>query len=55
LTGVSLPAPAIRLLDTASPNAIPDAMKTLGLTLNARTAPPEAVVIDSAEKTPTEH
>jgi len=54
-TGVSLPAPAMRLLDTASPGAIPDALKTLGLSLNARKAPLEVVVIDSAEKTPTEN
>ncbi len=53
--GVSLPAPAMRLLDSASPSAIPDAMKTLGLTLNGRKAPLEVVVIDSAEKTPTDN
>jgi len=53
--GVSLPAPAIRLLDTASPNAIPDALKALGLSLNARKAPLDVVVIDSAEKTPTDN
>ena len=53
--GVALPAPAMRLLDTASPNAIPDALKALGLSLNARKAPLEVVVIDSAEKTPTDN
>jgi uncharacterized protein (TIGR03435 family) len=53
--GVSLPAQAMRLLDSASPNAIPDALKALGLSLDSRRAPIDVVVIDSADKTPTEN
>jgi uncharacterized protein (TIGR03435 family) len=53
--GVSLPAQAMRLLDSASPNAIPDALKALGLSLDSRRAPIEVVVIDSADKAPTEN
>jgi uncharacterized protein (TIGR03435 family) len=53
--GVSLPAPAMRLLDAGSPNAIPDALKELGISLEARRAPLEVLVVDSAEKTPTEN
>jgi len=53
--GVSLPAQAMRLLDSASPNAIPDALKALGLSLDSKRAPIDVVVIDSADKTPTEN
>ncbi len=53
--GIALPAPAMRLLDTASPNAIPDAMKTLGLSLRSTKAPLDVLVVDSMEKTPTEN
>lgn len=53
--GVNLPAPAMRLLDTASPNAIPDAMKVLGLSLRGTRAPLDFLVVDSVEKTPTEN
>jgi uncharacterized protein (TIGR03435 family) len=53
--GVSLPAPAMRLLDSASPNAIPDALKALGLSLDSKRAPIDVVVIDSADKSPTEN
>jgi uncharacterized protein (TIGR03435 family) len=53
--GVTLPAPAMRLLDTASPNAIPDALKALGLSMKSTKAPLEVVVVDSMEKAPTEN
>jgi len=53
--GVSLPAAALHLLDTASPAAVPDALKALGLALQARRAPLEVVVIDSIDRTPTEN
>lgn len=53
--GVSLPAPAMRLLDTASPNAVPDAMKVLGLSLRATKAPLEFVVVDSLDRMPTDN
>ena len=53
--GVSLPAPALRLLETASVAAIPDAMKSFGLALQPRRAPLEVVVIDSLDKAPTDN
>ena len=53
--GVSLPAPAMRLLDAGSLNAIPDALKGLGISLQGKRAPLEVLVVDSAEKTPTEN
>jgi len=53
--GVPLPAPAMRLLDTASPNAIPDALKALGLSMKSTKAPLEVVVVDDARRTPTEN
>jgi uncharacterized protein (TIGR03435 family) len=51
--GVSLPAPALRLLDTASPAAVSDALKTLGLSLRPQRAPLEVLVIDSMDRKPT--
>jgi uncharacterized protein (TIGR03435 family) len=53
--GVSLPAAALRLLDTASPAAVPDALKALGLPLQQRRAPLEVVVIDSIDRTSTDN
>ena len=53
--GVSLPAPALRLLDTASGAAVPDALKTLGISLDARKLPMEVLVIDSIDRMPTEN
>lgn len=53
--GVTLPPQALRLLDTASPAAVPDALEQLGLTLQQRRAPLEVVVIDSIDRTPTEN
>jgi uncharacterized protein (TIGR03435 family) len=53
--GISLPAPALRLLDTASLAAVPDALKTLGLSLRAQRAPLDVLVIDAIDRTPTEN
>lgn len=53
--GISLPPQATQLLDTASPAAVPDAVRSLGLTLTSRRAPLDVLVIDSIEKVPTEN
>jgi hypothetical protein len=53
--GVSLPAPALRLLDTASGAAVPDALKTLGISLERRKLPLEVLVIDSVDRMPTDN
>jgi len=53
--GVSLPPQALRLLDGASTPSLFDAMQKLGLKLDARKAPLDVVVIDSARKTPTDN
>jgi uncharacterized protein (TIGR03435 family) len=52
--GVPLPAAAMRLLDGASNSAVPDALRTLGVSLQARRLPVEVIVIDSIDRTPTE-
>jgi uncharacterized protein (TIGR03435 family) len=53
--GVVLPPQALGLLDTASNASLSDAMKKLGLTLEAKRAPMEILVIDQLQKTPTEN
>jgi uncharacterized protein (TIGR03435 family) len=53
--GVPMPPQALQRLDTASPAAVPDALKSLGLSLTQRRAPLEVLVIDSIEKLPTEN
>jgi len=53
--GMAVPPAALRRLETASPSAIPDALKSFGLSLEARRAPLEVVVIDSADRLPTEN
>jgi len=53
--GVSLPPQALRLLDGASTPSLFDAMQKVGLKLDARKAPLDVVVIDSARKTPTDN
>jgi uncharacterized protein (TIGR03435 family) len=53
--GIPMPPQALQRLDTASPAAVPDALKSVGLSLNARRAPLEVLVIDSMEKLPTEN
>jgi len=51
--GVQLPPEAMRLLDNASDSSLYSALQSLGLKLEPRKAPIEAVVIDSIDKTPT--
>jgi uncharacterized protein (TIGR03435 family) len=53
--GISLPAPALRMLDTATIGSVPDALKKLGLSLQGRREPLEVLVVDSMEKLPTEN
>jgi uncharacterized protein (TIGR03435 family) len=53
--GVSLPPQALNLLDGATPISLFDALEKLGLKLDARKAPLDVIVVDSARKTPTEN
>jgi len=53
--GVPLPGPALRLLETGSNSAVPDALKTLGISLQAKKLPMEVVAIDSIDRIPTEN
>jgi len=46
---------ALRRLDTASPSAVPDALKTLGLSLRPQRAPLDVLVIDSIDRMPTDN
>jgi len=56
VAGVSLPAPVLRVLDNAtSPESLFQGLEKLGLKLEARKAPLDALIIDSALKTPTEN
>lgn len=54
-SGASLPPQALQLLDQASPAAVPDALKGLGLSLAGRRAPIDVLVIDSIERMPTDN
>jgi len=53
--GVSLPPQALQLAEAASLDSLFNAVEKLGLKLEARKAPIEVLVIDRAEKTPTEN
>jgi uncharacterized protein (TIGR03435 family) len=53
--GVQLPPEALRLLDGASESSLHTALQGLGLKLEPRKAPIEMLIIDHAEKTPTEN
>jgi uncharacterized protein (TIGR03435 family) len=53
--GVPLPPQALALLDTASIGSLINSMKKAGLSLEARRAPLEVIVIDSMQKTPSEN
>lgn len=53
--GVPLPPQALRLLDNASPDTLSGPLSKFGLTFEARRAPLEVIVIDSALKAPTEN
>jgi uncharacterized protein (TIGR03435 family) len=53
--GVTLPPQALRLLDNASPDTLSAPLSRFGLTFDARRAPLEVIVVDSASRTPTEN
>ena len=53
--GVSLPPEALRLLDGASDSGLQTALQTFGLRLDPRKAPIDMLIIDHAEKAPTEN
>lgn len=52
--GVQLPPQALQFL-SSSPDSLFSAVQLVGLKLDARKAPLDVIVIDSAEKTPTEN
>ena len=52
--GISLPPQAMALLDRPSLGSVPEGLKTLGLSLEARRAPLDILVVDSMEKAPTD-
>ncbi|HEY1302633.1 MAG TPA: TIGR03435 family protein [Vicinamibacterales bacterium] len=53
--GVSLPPQALRLLETASSDPLSAPLSESGLSLDARRAPLDVIVVDSALRTPTEN
>jgi uncharacterized protein (TIGR03435 family) len=53
--GVVLPPQALRILETASPDTVSAPLQRFGLTFEARKAPLDVIVVDSASKTPTEN
>lgn len=52
-SGVAIPPAGQRLLDASSPAALGDALQQIGLRLEARKAPLDALVVDEVQKTPT--
>lgn len=53
--GVSLPPQALRLLDRSSSASLSDALEQIGLRLEPRKEPLDVMVVDSANKTPSEN
>jgi uncharacterized protein (TIGR03435 family) len=53
--GVSLPPPALRLLDNGPPVSLFDSLDQLGLHLDARKLPLDMIVVDNALQTPTDN
>jgi uncharacterized protein (TIGR03435 family) len=51
--GVDLPPQALRFLDGTSSAPLSDALQQVGLRLDARKAPLDVIVVDSANKTPS--
>ena len=53
--GVALPPHAIQMAEAASGDSLFNALEKMGLKLESRKAPVEVLVIDHAEKTPTDN
>lgn len=51
--GVTLPPQALQLLDTPAIGSVIDGLKSVGLSLEARKAPLDLLVVDSIERMPT--
>lgn len=54
-SGMALPPEAIQAMERASGDSLFSALQTLGLKLESRKAPLDVLVIDHADKTPTEN
>jgi uncharacterized protein (TIGR03435 family) len=52
-SGSALPPQALRLLDSATIDSLQDALRKLGLSLDARRAPVDVVLVDSILMMPT--
>jgi len=53
--GISLPAEATRLLDTATIDSLIESLRKFGLSLESRRAPIDMLVVDHIERMPTEN
>jgi uncharacterized protein (TIGR03435 family) len=53
--GVSLPPQALRLLEGNSSASLSDALEQIGFRLETRKEPLDVMVVDSANKTPSEN
>jgi uncharacterized protein (TIGR03435 family) len=53
--GITLPPQALKVLEMASGDSLQSAMDKVGLRLDSRKAPLDVLVIDQADKTPTEN
>jgi uncharacterized protein (TIGR03435 family) len=53
--GVALPPQAIQMAEAASGDSLSNALDKLGLKLESNRAPLEVIVIDHAEKTPSDN
>lgn len=53
--GVQLPPQALRVLDNVSPDTMSGPLSKFGLTFEAKKAPLEVIVVESASKTPSEN
>jgi uncharacterized protein (TIGR03435 family) len=54
-SGNVLPPQALKILETARVDSLLDALRKIGLSLDARRAPVDALVVDSILKTPTDN
>lgn len=53
--GATVPPQAIQMAEAASGDSLSNALEKLGLKLESRKSPVEVLVIDHAEKTPTDN